>query len=139
MASRKIEDLSKQLQPLASKFINAANEALAPFHAAVIITCTYRNDDEQAELYAIGRSLPGKKVTNAKPGESKHNKRDAKTGKPAAEAFDIAIIVDGKLNWDINHRVWQLAGEVGERLGLEWAGRWTRFKEGPHFQLKQGK
>ena len=139
MASRKIEDLSKQLQPLASAFINQANAALAPFHASVIITCTYRNDDEQAALYAIGRSLPGKKITNAKPGESKHNKLDAKTGKPAAEAFDIAIIVDGKLNWDINHRVWQLAGEVGERLGLEWAGRWTRFKEGPHFQLKQGK
>ncbi len=138
MASRKIEDLSKQLQPLASKFINAANAVLAPFHAAVIITCTYRTDDEQAALYAKGRSLPGKKVTNAKPGESKHNKRDAKTGKPAAEAFDIAIIVDGKLNWDIDHRVWQLAGEVGEQLGLEWAGRWTRFKEGPHFQLRQG-
>ena len=136
MASRKIEDLSKQLQPLASAFINQANAALAPFHAAVIITCTYRNDDEQAALYAKGRSLPGKKVTNAKPGESKHNKLDAKTGKPAAEAFDIAIIVDGKLNWDINHRVWQLAGEVGEQLGLEWAGRWIRFKEGPHFQLK---
>ena len=136
MASRKIEDLSKQLQPLASAFINQANAALAPFHASVIITCTYRNDDEQAALYAIGRSLPGKKITNAKPGESKHNKRDAKTGKPAAEAFDIAIIVDGKLNWDINHRVWQLAGEVGEQLGLEWAGRWIRFKEGPHFQLK---
>lgn len=137
MASRKIEDLSKQLQPLTSAFINQANAALAPFHAAVILTCTYRSDDEQAELYAIGRSLPGKKVTNAKPGESKHNKLDVKTGKPAAEAFDIAIIVDGKLNWDINHRVWQLAGEVGERLGLEWAGRWTKFKEGPHFQLKQ--
>lgn len=137
MASRKIEDLSKQLQPLASKFINQVNAALAPLAASVILTCTYRSNDEQASLYAQGRSLPGKKVTNAKPGESKHNKLDAKTGKPAAEAFDIAILVGGKLNWDISHPAWQLAGEIGEQFGLEWAGRWTRFKEGPHFQLKQ--
>lgn len=137
MHSRKIEDLAKQLQPLASKFINQANVKLASLNASVFLTCTYRDNDEQAALYAIGRSLPGKKVTNAKPGESKHNFVDAKTGKPAAAAFDIAIIVNGKLNWSLDHPAWQLAGELGEELGLEWAGRWTKFREGPHFQLKE--
>ena len=92
-------------------------------------------DYEQEKLYAIGRTVKGRKVTNAKPGESRHNHCDPKTGYPAAEAFDIAILVAGKPNWDINDEVWQIAGSVGEKLGLEWAGRWERFQEGPHFQL----
>jgi len=135
MASRQISDLSKQLQPLASKFVNTANAILAKYNASVILTCTFRTDDEQAELYAIGRSVKGRKVTNAKPGESKHNFVDKKSGKPASEAFDIAILVNGKLNWDLDSPVWEIAGSIGENLGLEWAGRWERFREGPHFQL----
>jgi peptidoglycan L-alanyl-D-glutamate endopeptidase CwlK len=137
MASRRIEALSKQLQPLASKFINTANAVVNPMGAAIILTCTYRSNDEQAILYAQGRSTPGKKVTNAKPGQSKHNCVDSRTGKPAAEAFDIAILINGKLNWDIDNVIWQIAGSIGEKLGLEWAGHWSKFKEGPHFQLKQ--
>ena len=136
MASRQVGHLTKELQPLCSKLINHANVVLASQNASVIITCTYRNKDEQAALYAQGRTLPGKKVTNARPGESKHNLVD-KSGNPAAEAFDIAILVNGKLNWDLEHPVWEIAGKLGEALGLEWAGRWTRFREGPHFQLRR--
>ncbi|MFM8939774.1 MAG: M15 family metallopeptidase [Phenylobacterium sp.] len=29
-------------------------------------------------------------------------------------------------------------GELGEAMGLEWAGRWTRFREYPHFQFTGG-
>ena len=95
MASRNIQDLTKQLQPLASSFINTANALLLKrgLNASVFITCTWRSNEEQAKLYEIGRTVKGRKVTNAKPGESKHNCIDPKTGKPAAEAFDIAILV----------------------------------------------
>lgn len=139
MASRNIADLSKQLQPLASQFINTANAILAKHNAVVIITCTWRSNEEQEKLYAIGRTIKGRKVTNAKPGQSKHNLVDAKTGKPAAEAFDIAILVAGKLDWNLDSQSWQIAGSIGEKLGLEWAGRWERFREGPHFQLREVK
>lgn len=135
MSSRNIADLSRELQPLCSKFINEANVKLAPLGASIIITCTYRSDQEQERLYAIGRTVSGRKVTNARAGQSRHNSVDAKTGKPAAEAFDIAILVDGKLNWDLASGYWQIAGEVGVSLGLEWGGNWKRFREGPHFQL----
>lgn len=138
MASRKIEDLAKPLQPLASSFINTVNALFMKrgLNASVIITCTWRSNEEQAQLYAIGRTVKGRKVTNAKPGESKHNLLNEK-GKPAAEAFDIAILINGKLDWNIENNAWQLAGKVGEELGLEWAGRWERFREGPHFQLRK--
>ena len=139
MASRKIEDLAKPLQPLASSFINTVNALFMKrgLNASVIITCTWRSNEEQAKLYEIGRTVKGRKVTNAKPGESKHNYVDPKTGKPAAEAFDIAILVNGKLDWNLESDIWQLVGKLGEELGLEWAGRWERFREGPHFQLRK--
>lgn len=138
MASRNIQDLAKPLQPLASTFINTANALLLKrgLNASVFITCTWRSNEEQAKLYEIGRTVKGRKVTDAKPGESKHNCVDSKTGKPAAEAFDIAILVNGKLNWNLESDIWQLVGKLGEELGLEWAGRWERFREGPHFQLR---
>ena len=138
MASRNIQDLAKPLQPLASTFINTANALLLKrgLNASVLITCTWRSNEEQAKLYAIGRTVKGRKVTNAKPGESKHNCVDSNTGKPAAEAFDIAILVNGKLDWNLESDIWQLVGKLGEELGLEWAGRWERFREGPHFQLR---
>lgn len=137
MASRQISDLSKELQPLASAHLNRVNPLLAKRNASMIITCTYRSNDEQAELYAIGRTVKGRKVTNAKPGQSKHNIVDTKTGKPAAEAYDIAILVNGKLNWNLDDPIWEIVGKAGEELGLEWAGRWERFREGPHFQLRK--
>lgn len=139
MASRNIQDLAKPLQPLASSFINTANALLLKrgLNTSVFITCTWRSNEEQAKLYEIGRTVKGRKVTNAKPGESKHNCIDPKTKKPAAEAFDIAILVNGKLDWNLESDIWQLVGKLGEELGLEWAGRWERFREGPHFQLRK--
>lgn len=137
MASRKISDLNSELRPLAEAHINRVNAILAKLDASAFITCTYRSNDEQAKLYAIGRTVKGRKVTNAKPGQSKHNIVDPKTDKPAAESYDIAILVNGKLNWNLDDPVWEIAGKAGEELGLEWAGRWERFREGPHFQLRR--
>jgi peptidoglycan L-alanyl-D-glutamate endopeptidase CwlK len=97
-----------------------------------IVTCTYRSEAEQAVLFAQGRTAPGKIVTNAPPGRSAHNHTEA--GRPAAKAFDIAIITAGKIDWDGSHPAWEAAGKVGESVGLEWAGRWHSFPEKPHFQ-----
>lgn len=86
MPSRKLEDLCEAIRPKAEKF-------LADCHAVgidVFVTCTYRANWEQVELFAIGRTKPGKIVTWANVGESKHNLwRD---GKPASQAFDVAIL-----------------------------------------------
>jgi hypothetical protein len=37
-----------------------------------------------------------------------------------------------KLEWDANDPVWQTIGEIGERLGLRWGGRWAQRDMG-HF------
>lgn len=129
-----LSDLHPLMQPLAAKFLEQCKKE----GIDVIITCTYRSGVEQDQLYEIGRTLPGKKVTNAKAGESAHNYRIA--GKPAAKAFDCVPLRNGKCVWGTtgeDGELWQHIGVIGEKLGLEWAGRWKTFKEYPHFQLKQ--
>lgn len=130
MASRKISDLHPDLQPIAGKFMEACQRA----GVDILITCTYRSGAEQDALYEQGRTKPGAKVTNARAGQSKHNFE--LHGKPAAKAFDVVPLVNGKPQWSAQHPAWAAAGKVGKALGLEWAGEWKRFKEYPHFQLR---
>lgn len=129
ISSRKIEDLHPRVQEMARQFI--ANCKAAGID--ILITCTYRDAAEQNRLYAIGRTTPGRKVTNAKAGQSFHNYR---------LAFDVVPMRHGKPVWGTSGedlKLWQRVGAIGVAVGLEWAGNWTRFKEYPHFQYTGGK
>jgi len=94
----------------------------------IILTSTYRDIESQNTLYAQGRTSPGKKVTNAKGGQSMHNWR---------VAFDVVPIVNGKAVWN-DDNLWNRVGEIGESVGLEWGGRWSKFIDKPHLQFTQG-
>jgi peptidoglycan LD-endopeptidase CwlK len=133
MSSRKLTDLHPQMQPMVTRFLANARAA----GIDLLVTCTYRSNAEQAALYAIGRTKPGRIVTNAKPGRSTHN--TTLNGKPAALAVDVVPLRDGKPVWSASDPVWKRVGEIGEKVGLEWAGRWTTFREFPHFQHPQAK
>lgn len=129
MASRKIDDLVPAMQLCALRFAGAMAEAGVPF----IFTCTRRAQEEQDELYARGRTKPGRKVTRTR--RSRHT---------LGEAFDIAICKDGVPTWDGKVDVdedgipdYTEAGQIGEALGLEWGGRWKKSPDFPHFQLKK--
>ena len=104
----------------------------------LLVTCTYRDDSEQAALYAQGRTVPGRIVTNARPGQSLHNLMHA--GMPASRALDVVPMVGGKPVWrtkGADLALWMRVGEIGESCGLEWAGRWRgALREFPHFQFK---
>ena len=139
MASRRIEDLHPDLQPLARRFI----ERCAERQVDVLIVCTYRSDEEQEALYAQGRSRPGPIVTHARAGQSEHNA--TLDGKPAARAFDAVPLLHGRPIWEdprdrdadwTNDFGWRVMGEVAAELGLVWYGRpGAPFREAPHFQL----
>lgn len=94
MASRKAEDLHPELKEI---WLYAQHEfaRIYPDDPQPFLTCTYRDNTEQAELYAQGRTTGklGKIVTNAKPGQSPHNY------KPAL-AFDIAFKKGTKIDWN---------------------------------------
>lgn len=122
--SRKIEDLHPHVAKLCKEFVAKCDEA----GIDVLITSTYRDHASQAAIYAQGRTAPGKKVTNAKPGQSWHNWR---------VAFDFVPIVNGKAQWN-DLKTFEKCGLIAESLGLEWAGRWTRFREMAHCQYTGG-
>ena len=131
--SRKIEDLTPETQEKFYEFKRRMEEAGIPF----MVTSTFRSQAEQVQLYAQGRTTPGKIVTWTR--NSRHTKRDA---------FDVAILKQGKPVWDIKVDVneddipdYQQAGEIGESCGLEWGGRFKNKKgkprpDYPHFQVK---
>lgn len=122
--SRKIEDLHPHVAELCRRFVEECDKA----GVDVIITSTYRDHESQDALYAQGRTKAGPKVTNAKGGQSFHNWR---------VAFDFVPIVNGKADWN-NIMAFRKCGLIAESLGLEWAGRWVKFKELAHCQYTGG-
>ena len=132
MSSRRLEDLHPDLHAIADAFLARCKAA----GLDILITCTYRSGAEQDALYAQGRTTPGKIVTRAKAGQSAHNATDA-AGKPAARAFDIVPLRNGKAIWTASDPAWATAGAIGMELGLVWYGApGSKFKESPHFQLR---
>lgn len=90
------EERIKQAHPsvrLELYAIIAAANARLQGRAQVRITEVKRSPDRQAELYAQGRTKPGKIVTNAPPGSSYHE---------YGLAADFVLLIDGKeINWDV--------------------------------------
>ena len=126
--SRRVCDL----HPAVQRRCNAFLEACAAEGIEVLITSTYRDRESQDALYAQGRTKPGAKVTNARAGQSWHNWR---------LAFDVVPIRHGKPVWGTTGddlALWTRIGLIGESCGLEWAGRWTKMREFPHFQYTAG-
>jgi peptidoglycan L-alanyl-D-glutamate endopeptidase CwlK len=122
--SRKLEDLHPKVMQMCSEFIKSCQKE----HIDILITSTYRDAECQDKLYAQGRTTPGNKVTNAKAGQSWHNWRCA---------FDFVPLVNGKPAWN-DVALFTKCGEIAEKHGLEWAGRWVKFKELAHCQYTGG-
>ena len=126
--SRSLNDLHPKVKPMVEEFI----QKCADNGIDLLVTSTYRDHESQNALYAQGRTAPGKKVTNAKGGQSWHNWR---------VAVDIVPMRNGKPVWGTtgpDGELWNKVGEIGESVGLEWAGRWKTFKEFAHFQYTGG-
>jgi peptidoglycan L-alanyl-D-glutamate endopeptidase CwlK len=151
MASREIRHLSPAMQVMFNKMHDRVRRDPWFQRAGVsmLLICTHRSNEEQAELFAQGRTKPGRIVTRAKPGKSAHN-AETPQGEPAAEAFDVAMLRNGKITWGTSGdgidedpgddlrddlEAWQRLGEHGKAVGLRWYGDPdAAFREFPHFQ-----
>lgn len=103
---------------------------------------TLRTYKEQDDLYALGRTKPGKIVTHARGGQSYHN---------FGLAFDIVLLIDEKGNGKFNKASWQTNVDfdgdgihdwfevvrICKLYGWEWGGDW-KFSDKPHFQKTLG-
>ena len=132
----KIELLHPVLRNQAQSLYEEANRRLTG-RANMLIVSTLRTFAEQDELYAQGRTKPGKRITNAKGGQSLHN---------YGVAIDFALIIDGKTaswedlkDFDGDRKAdWMEIVEVFEQAGWEWGGRWKSFTDKPHLQKTFG-
>jgi peptidoglycan L-alanyl-D-glutamate endopeptidase CwlK len=120
----KIQTMHPLLRAKASKFINEVEKKLGK---RLKITDGLRTFAEQDKLYAQGRTTAGKKVTNAKGGQSYHN---------YGLAFDCYFTKNGSV--DFSHAITPEVAKIGQDMGLEWGGKWTSIKDFPHFQLTKG-
>ena len=106
-------------------------------------THVLRTIKEQDDLFALGRTKPGKKVTNARGGQSYHN---------YGLATDICLLYDMDGNgshetasWNEktdmdrdNQPDWLEVVAVFKMYGWEWGGTWVGLRDAPHFQKTLG-
>lgn len=138
MCSRRLSDANPKLQE-AYKKAKIAFEAVYP-QFEVILTCTYRSHEEQERLYnqpwdGIDNNNnglidePSEKVTNAKPGQSKHNHYPSL-------AIDIAFKYRGekKLNWNLAYYKKFYDIIKGFEPAIRWGG-FFKFVDGVHYEI----
>lgn len=97
---------------------------------------TLRTVAEQDALYAQGRTKAGKKVTNAKGGQSIHN---------YGLAFDIVILLDKDNNGTFEtasfsvDKYWMIVVDFFKAKGWTWGGDFKSLYDAPHFEYTKGK
>lgn len=88
----------------------------------------FRSAERQAWLYAKGRTLPGRVITNAGPGESVHQ-----YGRAADYVFK-----NGQDRWTWSGEWnWDALGNCAKAVGMVWGGDW-RSRDCPHVQHTGG-
>ena len=91
----------------------------------------FRSFEDQAKLYAIGRTIQTDKkiVTKAKAGFSWHN---------YGLAQDYVFVDNkGKPDWSIK-LPWDELGDIGKKLGMVWGGNFKGFYDAGHFEYHNG-
>lgn len=139
ISEERILTLHPKIRDEVLSLFNKANNELLLGKAKARVTCGYRSFLDQDKLYAQGRSLPGKIVTNARGGYSVHN---------YGLAFDFCLIVDGGKHASWEHLKdfdedgtpdWMEFVNLFKAKGYEWGGDWKSFKDYPHLQKTFGK
>lgn len=115
-----------KLTPLVERKANEIVALMEQKGMPVRVVEGFRSIQKQDELYAQGRTKPGAIVTNARGGESFHNH---------GVAVDFVFRKEG---YNATQKQWETLGKVGESVGFEWGGRWTKFVDRPHFEMKLG-
>ena len=120
-----------QLHPaIRDKGISAYQDAVNKTPAGVhpFVTETLRSFERSNQLYAQGRTAPGKIVTNSKAGQSYHN---------FGLAIDLVIQVNGLPVWTVNDN-WMIMINAFINQGFVWGGNFKSIKDYPHVEMTLG-
>jgi peptidoglycan L-alanyl-D-glutamate endopeptidase CwlK len=119
-----IQTLQITAQQKSREFLEAMISKLGGKGLVFKIISGTRTYQEQNDLFALGRTKPGRIVTNARGGFSNHN---------FGVAWDIGIFDNGE--YIPESELYKSAGIIGKQQGLEWGGDWESFQDEPHFQV----
>lgn len=127
-----IETLIPEVKDAFIAFIVNAKELVAQHGLDYKVICGTRTFEQQAELYAKGRTTEGPKVTNAKPGSSMHNFGLAiDCGVFKGKVYmDGSTPADAKLA-DLMHKH---ASTLCAKHNLRWGGNFKTIYDAPHFE-----
>jgi peptidoglycan L-alanyl-D-glutamate endopeptidase CwlK len=120
-SEKAIATLLPQVQPYARALVKKA----AQHGISIKVIGGLRTYEEQDELFAQGRTKPGRIVTNARGGFSNHN---------FGIALDVGVFEGASYLGESPK--YKAVGALGMDLGLEWGGNWKTFLDEPHFQLR---
>ena len=136
LSLKRIGKVHPQLRDELRRLFSEVNQSLSG-RAKCRITQALRTFEQQAVLFNKGRTTPGPKVTNARPGQSFHN---------YGLAVDFCLLVDDKeVSWDMAKDYdqdgmadWKEVVRIFKKYGWSWGGDWHSFKDFPHFEKTFG-
>jgi peptidoglycan L-alanyl-D-glutamate endopeptidase CwlK len=131
-SAKHIKSLLPEVQDAFTEFLLEAKELVAKEGLDYKAISGLRSWEDQAVLYAKGRTSPGPIVTNAKPGSSMHN-------------FGLAIdcgVFKGKVYMDdstpadkkIADMMHKQASTLAAKHKLRWGGNFKSIYDAPHFE-----
>ncbi len=141
--SRDINDLCPAVRMKLEKLQAAASAATPPIGFEVVYTL--RTAAEEMALFAQGRKTVeetnrlrhGAGMPPITEEENRHIVTKVMTSiHMFGCAFDVAILKDGKIDWNAIPEYERL-GALGEELGFRWGGRFS-FKDWGHFEYTGG-
>jgi peptidoglycan L-alanyl-D-glutamate endopeptidase CwlK len=117
----------QKLRMVHPDLVKVTKRALQLAPVPFIITCGPRTVAEQKILVAKGASKTMR--SRHLPGKSNG----------LSHAVDIAFMINKELRWDwpLFHKAAAAFKQASRELKIpiEWGGDWTKFRDGPHFQL----
>ena len=115
------------LHPTAKNtFKQFITEAEIGLNIVLRISQGLRTFDEQNALFVLGRTKPGKIVTQACGGMSWHN---------YALAIDLVQVIGSDINWNFDYK---LLLPYAAKYNIEAGQNWHSFQDKPHFQITFG-
>jgi peptidoglycan L-alanyl-D-glutamate endopeptidase CwlK len=121
----------KAICPKLAYVIRKLSDALEHEGIRIRVVQGLRSWSEQQALFAMGRTAPGKVVTNCEAGHSYHNFGLAVDCVPSIGSTELAYQPD----WNSEHPAWKRMEELGQSMGLVTGATWRTFPDAPHFQL----
>lgn len=107
------------VHPLLVEKIRRVLKAMDILGFPMVVFEGVRTTERQKELYAQGRTKPGRIVTNADGVIKKSNHQVKEDG--FGYAVDCVFIDNGRPSWSL-HFPWRLYGEMVKSQGLIWGG-----------------